>query len=138
MRFSDQGVKTAGWVEAWIVDCLGHQVHHGYSKWAVIERSTNALLGYCGLELTPNLTERPEIALGYRLARVFWGQGYATEAATAVLEQARLLGLKRVVATVYPHNHNSLNVARKLGMHLEREVMLEGYTYPDHLYAIKL
>ena len=27
-------------------------------------------------------------------------------------------------------------VAEKIGMHFEKEVMLEGYTYPDHLYAL--
>ncbi len=49
--------------------------------------------------------------------RSAWGQGYATEAATAVLNYAfQTLGLDRVIADINPHNAASLRVAEKLGM----------------------
>jgi RimJ/RimL family protein N-acetyltransferase len=35
-----------------------------------------------------------------------------------------------------PRNTASLRVAEKLGMRYERDVMFEGYTHPDGLYAI--
>ena len=55
----------------------------------------------------------PEI--GYWIARAHWGQGYATEAAGAVLKIARTLGHRRVIAGHFTDNPASGKVLRKLG-----------------------
>ena len=55
----------------------------------------------------------PEI--GYWIAREFWGQGYATEAAGAVLRIARTLGHARLTAGHFIDNPASGKVLRKLG-----------------------
>ncbi len=55
----------------------------------------------------------PEI--GYWMARAHWGQGYATEAAGAVLRIARTLGHRRVVAGHFADNPASGKVLKKLG-----------------------
>lgn len=55
----------------------------------------------------------PEI--GYWIARPFWGQGYATEAAGAVLRIARTLGHRRVVGGRFVDNPASGKVLTKLG-----------------------
>jgi RimJ/RimL family protein N-acetyltransferase len=56
-----------------------------------------------------------EPELGYWIARAHWGQGYATEAAQAVLRIARTLGHTRVVAGHFVDNPASGKVLRKLG-----------------------
>jgi RimJ/RimL family protein N-acetyltransferase len=77
------------------------------------------------------------VELGYRLARSAWGKGYATEATIAVRDHAfTSLGMKRLIAIIDPSNLASVRVAEKLGMRFESEVMLEGYTHPDHVYAL--
>ena len=55
------------------------------------------------------------IELGYWVARPFWGQGYATEAARGVLEVARLLGHDRIEGGHFVDNPASGKVLRKLG-----------------------
>jgi RimJ/RimL family protein N-acetyltransferase len=55
----------------------------------------------------------PEI--GYWIARDFWGQGFATEAAAAVLRIARTLGHRRLTAGHFIDNPASGRVLRKLG-----------------------
>jgi RimJ/RimL family protein N-acetyltransferase len=55
----------------------------------------------------------PEI--GYWIARAHWGQGYATEAAGAVLRIARTLGHTRLTAGHFADNPASGRVLRKLG-----------------------
>ena len=56
-----------------------------------------------------------EAEIGYWIARPHWGQGYATEAAGAVLRIARTLGHGRIVAGHFADNPASGRVLRKLG-----------------------
>lgn len=68
---------------------------------------------------------RTEVEVGYTLGRDYWGQGYATEAAGAVRDYAlRELGADRLIALIIHGNTASENVARKLGLRYERDVML--------------
>jgi RimJ/RimL family protein N-acetyltransferase len=74
-------------------------------------RSDGWLLGGTGLGF-----ESPEQAMtGYVLARDAWGQGYATEALTAVVEVARQTGVRRLDALVHPEHRASSRVLEKCG-----------------------
>ena len=68
------------------------------------------LIGCIGIDPGPDGTE-----LGYGIARPFWGQGYATEAARGVIEIAQLLGHERLSAGHFTDNPASGRVLRKLG-----------------------
>ena len=46
------------------------------------------------------------------------------------------LRLPRIIAIIDPGNLASVRVAEKIGMRFEREIMFDGYTHPDHLYAV--
>jgi RimJ/RimL family protein N-acetyltransferase len=88
----------------------------GFCQWALIHRNSDGLIGFCGLVDTGDIPE-----IGWRLARACWGQGLATEAASAVLDHARdTLGLTRVMATVQAENVASVRVIEKLGMTQDR------------------
>ena len=54
--------------------------------------------------------------MGYGLLKKFWGRGIVTEAARAVVEQARQEGLPYLTATHDRENPGSGGVMRKLGM----------------------
>jgi len=59
----------------------------------------------------------PAVEVGWRLAREFWGQGYAPEAAEAALHFGfDALRLGEIVANTVLANTNSQRVMRKLGM----------------------
>lgn len=139
MRFSTSGVRDAAWVDAWIERCLGeYQTRTDYGAWAVALRKTNEAIGYCGLTQYGDSDQADERELGYRLARAYWGQGYATEAVIAIRDYAfSVIGLRRLVALVDPNNVASVRIAEKLDMRHEGDVMLEGYTHPDHLYVLR-
>lgn len=137
MRFGD-GVQTKEWVNNWLRTCLEryHQTW-GFGPYAVVEKRSQGVIGYCGLFYFPDINGQSEVEIGYRLARSAWGQGYATEAASAIRDVAfHTLGIKRLIAIIDPSNIASIRVAEKIGMHYENEVMLEGYTYPDHVYVV--
>ena len=87
----------------------------GYSFVAVTERAGGALVGDGGLH--PLGGDGPDVELGYTLARVVWGRGYATELGQALVEYAfTVLLVPRVVAQVEPANLASRHVMEKLGM----------------------
>ncbi len=138
MRFGE-GIQTAEWVQDWLGWCLkNYRQKQEIGPWAVVEKSSKAVIGYCGLFYFPDVCGQPETEIGYRLARSSWGCGYATEAASAVLNYAfKTLHLSRLIAIIDPANIRSIRVAEKLGMHYEKDVMFKGYTHPDSIYAIE-
>jgi RimJ/RimL family protein N-acetyltransferase len=79
--------------------------------------------------------------IGYCLNKQFWGKGFATEAATAVMEFGfSTLGLHRIFATCDPKNIASANILKKLGMNLEGHFrdhkLVRGKWRDTALYAI--
>jgi RimJ/RimL family protein N-acetyltransferase len=104
-----------------------HWAEHGFGFYAVESREPDIagrFIGFVGVgypTFLPELATRPE--LGWRLARLAWGRGLATEAATAVRDSALgALGLAELISIIHPDNVRSQRVATKLGMTLERHV----------------
>ncbi|MSU19985.1 MAG: N-acetyltransferase [Pedosphaera sp.] len=83
---------------------------------AVVLKSKQLNIGYCGFDYLPHLPEKP-IEIFYGITRRFWGAGFATEAATAMLHHGfAKLDLKEIVASVHPANLRSMRVAEKIGL----------------------
>lgn len=81
---------------------------------SVEERSTGRCIGYCGFEYSERLGA---VELAYGLEKSAWGQGYASEAAEAVLRYGfDTLCLDVVTAAVNPENAASERILIKLGM----------------------
>lgn len=96
----------------------------GLGRWACIEKSTGAFIGWCGIKHIP---EDGEYDVGYRFFEQYWGNGYATEAGAAVCEFAReKLAGKRVVGKAMLDNHASRRVLEKLGLVFERNAEEDG------------
>jgi RimJ/RimL family protein N-acetyltransferase len=92
--------------------------NRGFGLWAVAEKDSGHVIGYCGLIF---LDETTEIELAYGLAKSSWGKGFATEAARASLRYGfEELKLERIVAVVNPQNIPSQRVLEKLGMKYKR------------------
>jgi RimJ/RimL family protein N-acetyltransferase len=77
-----------------------------------------AFIGFTGLaEPRFDAPFTPATEIGWRLARAAWGHGYATEAASAVLDHAfGALGLREVVSFTSVGNVRSRSVMERLGM----------------------
>lgn len=78
--------------------------------YAVCLRETGQLIGYA------NVSDTEARDLGYGFRKEFWHQGFATEAARAVVEQLRRDGVPYITATHDVNNPHSGAVMRKLGM----------------------
>ncbi|MFI2713742.1 GNAT family N-acetyltransferase [Micromonospora sp. NPDC018662] len=91
-----------------------HWRQHGVGYW-VVSRDDRRL-GFCGVKVM-RLHDRDVLNLFYRLDPAAWGDGVASEAATAVVAWAttRRPGLP-VVARVRPDNVASRRVAERAGL----------------------
>ena len=87
-----------------------HDAH--FPSFLMMLRTNGAprLIGACGIG---NLNGEPE--LGYWIGRPYWGLGFATEASRAVIEIAKTIGHKKLVASHFTDNPASGKVLRKLG-----------------------
>jgi len=120
-------------IAAWAQETYATQ-HMGLL--AIERRADGEFLGMCGLH---HVSWYPDIEIGWRLARDFWGNGYATEAAAAWLEYGfQTLALPRVISISDVPNVRSIAVMKRLGMTLDHETELEedGEKFDAAVYAI--
>lgn len=103
--------------EEWITSHRGQFERREAVTYAITRKPDGVLIGAVGLILD---LANDSGELGYWIGREYWGRGYATEAAHAVVEWAfRSLQLNRIHASHFPRNPASGRVLEKLGMRHE-------------------
>jgi RimJ/RimL family protein N-acetyltransferase len=116
-------------MQRWMQRNLEHQSLHGYGLFSVILKSEGVLIGDCGLEHM-TIDGEKAVELGYDFRSVYWNQGYATEAATAVRDYAfEVLHLPCLVSLIRVGNAASKRVSEKIGMHYVAEIRRNGISY---------
>lgn len=98
----------------------------GLGYWSVMKKEeTKAFLGW--ILLLPYQKIADEIEIGWRFIPRSWGKGFATEAASAVLQHAfETLRLEYIVADIDPRNTASIRVAEKIGMRFTENRNFDG------------
>jgi len=118
-RFQGWGVVDPGEIERDLASMQARTPCDIPGPWfqlAIVERATGAIAGDVGVRVLGEAHDTAEI--GYTVAPVYQGQGYATEAVCATC--AWLLGprrLDRVIAVVDGRNAPSIAVAENAGFH---------------------
>ncbi|MFQ4143772.1 GNAT family N-acetyltransferase [Chlorogloeopsis sp. ULAP02] len=98
----------------------------GWSLWATIHKGDRKLIGRCGL-ISQLVDGQQEVEIGYLLAKEYWGQGLATEAAIACRNYGfEQLGFHRLISLIDPANIASQKVAMKNGMKYEKDAHMWG------------
>jgi RimJ/RimL family protein N-acetyltransferase len=143
-RYYPENQRHEETVRALIGRFVAAQAEQPRQRWqlALVTRDGGRLIGNCGIRV--NDPDLREANIGYELNPEFWGQGYASEAARAILRFGfEELGLHRVWAECVADNAGSVRVLEKLGMRREahfrelqrfRERWWDGYIYAilDH------
>ena len=126
MKHSVRDVCDEAATRRFVEWCLACYESHGVGPWALIEKETSTLIGFCGVG-PERVGEVEEINLGYRLARRYWGSGLATESARAALAYAfGIRACDSVVVIIEPEHIASLRVAEKAGFRKFQEVAFHG------------
>jgi len=114
---------------------------HGFGLWAVEVLGVSEFIGFTGLSV-PSFEARftPCVEIGWRLAREFWGFGYATEAARLALDYGfQSAGLEEIVSFTFVENLRSRRVMERLGMtysskdEFEHPRLPEGHRMRPHV-----
>jgi ribosomal-protein-alanine N-acetyltransferase len=88
--------------------------------WAAVRKADGQFIGICGVEVVPDAHEGE---LDYRVGPLYWGQGFATEAARAIVRFGfEHTAWERIVAAVVPANVASVRVVEHLGFVYEKDV----------------
>jgi [ribosomal protein S5]-alanine N-acetyltransferase len=105
-----------------------------YGLWATILKAEQRYIGACGLSTPPN---QPAPALGFYIARPYWGRGFASEASRAFLELGfHRLHLPRVLADVEKGHAVSEHILQKFGFKLVRDEQIPNSARVISLYEL--
>ena len=117
----DRGVRSADDARRYIArGPLQSYTRYGFGLYAVELKDRRVTAGMCGLMKKPWLAHAD---LAYAFLPRFWSQGYAREAAAAVLDEGRdVWRLDRVLAVVTPDNAPSIRLLEKLGFAFEQTI----------------
>lgn len=107
---------------------------HGYGLYLVERLEDATPIGMCGLVRRDTL----ECAdIGFAFMPAWRGQGYAHEAAAAVLDHARaVLGMDRILGITLPQNGASVRLLERLGLAFERTLTPDGGGEALAVYSI--
>ena len=119
---------------------------HGLGLWALEIPDLASFAGFVGLSVpTFEAKFTPCVEIGWRLARAYWGHGYATEAASATLAFGfHELRLDQIVSFTVPGNARSRRIMGKLGMthdprdDFEHPSLPEGHPLRRHVLYRKV
>jgi [ribosomal protein S5]-alanine N-acetyltransferase len=130
--------RTLEEVREWLIHRAWQAAEDDLGFWAVVRTADDNLLGLVALqpyvpwwivwEHDPQARHhRLEVELSYALGRAYWGHGYATEAGRALIGYAfDRLRLPRIAYGVDGGNLRSVNLMRRLGFRLERNLHPDG------------
>ncbi|GJM43097.1 MAG: N-acetyltransferase [Ardenticatenaceae bacterium] len=125
----DRSIRRLAQAEAYLQNGpMASYAANGFGLYLVRRTVDGVCLGMCGLVKRPSL---PHVDIGFAFLPQFTGQGYAFEAATAVLHHAQHnLNLSPIIAITAPGNQRSIKLLKKLGLHFQ-EMISFGQDQPN-------
>jgi [ribosomal protein S5]-alanine N-acetyltransferase len=134
MAYLSEGVMTEEQTKQFIAESMSEEAR----TYAVDLRAEDRLIGHVGFHpwFAPRIYE-----IGWVFHPQYHGQGYATEAAAALLRYGfESLSVHRVIATCQPENTPSSRVMEKLGMqreaHFRKCIFRDETWWDEYLYAL--
>lgn len=141
LRYNGWTERTPEDVQEFVGWFLNQQLQEPRIKFqlAIILKSNNQLIGNCGVRM--DKFDSVEADIGYELDPKHWNQGYASEAASAIVDFGfNHFHVHRIWANCIVDNTSSAHVLEKLGMKLEGRLrenqQFKGRWWDTLVYAI--
>lgn len=132
MRFSARGtVHTFEQATAFVHRMPQRTHERGWIRWAVVEKATRTLMGWCGFDLRDG-----QVDFGYRYAKSFWGKEFGAEVAQAVLAYGMThYPLTSCTAAVFVENTASVRILETIGFQIDHEGEYRGMQVAYDIYT---
>lgn len=112
----------------------------GQHRWILVLKDTGEKIGTCGFHCWH--VKRQCVEMGYDMNERYWGKGYMSEAAEAILDFARnKMKVKRVDAHIYKDNIHSIRLAKRLNfIQTEKTEILtfRGKEYLHYIFSLEM
>jgi RimJ/RimL family protein N-acetyltransferase len=113
MQFIFGRAETEEETSKWLESVADRWQKQGHGWWALMK--DDEMIGAATLQRLAGEPNAP-LEIGWRLQRSAHKQGYASEAARAIIEYARSIGVTELVAVAHPENRASHAVMERIGM----------------------
>lgn len=136
----------AGWKQHETIEETKQIIETVFSEdnvFALVLKESNKVIGSIGLIADPKRAYDRVRMIGYALGEAYWGRGYMSEAAKAMVDYGfGTLDLLMISAYCYPSNERSRTVLKKLGFAYEGtlslcEKSISGEVLDNECYALK-
>lgn len=137
---------NAGWKSHETIEETREIIETVFSEenvFAIVLNESGKVIGSIGLVADPKRAYDRVQMIGYALGEVYWGRGYMSEAAKALVDYGfGALDLTMISAYCYPSNERSRSVLKKLGFEYEGRLSLceesiRGEVLDNECYALK-
>jgi len=118
MKYIGDGApQTKEDVERFLAYAIPYQKKYGFGFCSVFEKDSGNFIGQAGLFHLGSSEDQDEIEIAYRFHKNYWGKGYATECAKALIHWGfQQLSVQKLVAVVDLKNLRSSHVLEKAGL----------------------
>ena len=136
-NIGDRGIRSVEQASTYLLDGpIRSYTDHGHGLYMVALKSSLTPIGMCGIL---KRIQFDDVDLGYALLPEFWSQGFAFEAASAVLHFAHSsLGVPRTLGLVSPDNLPSIKLLEKLGFIFSELRQMKPDGLPTAIYTHSL
>lgn len=135
-HIADRNVRTVDAARQTLLDGpIAMQAALNHSMYVVLLKNGGTPIGMSGL-IQRDALPGPDI--GYAFLAAYCGQGYAFEAACAVLRHAHALGIPRIMAITAPDNTASIGLLEKCGLRYQGVQQVHPYVSLSNIYAADL
>lgn len=119
----DGSVHTEEKVKKFLSMAIPYYEKHGIGFCSVIEKESGDFVGQAGLFHIGYYDAQPDIEVAYRLHKKFWGKGYATELAKALIQWGfQHLSVNKLIGAAEPENIASQKVLKKAGLDFKGKI----------------
>ncbi|MFM2482760.1 GNAT family N-acetyltransferase [Celerinatantimonas sp. YJH-8] len=132
--FDNRGPLTQTQVNHRLQQEITTQQQYGYQYWPLFARTSQQLIGCAGLR--PYDQQRHILEIGFHICAQYWRQGYASEAATTVIDYAfETLQVTALFAGHHPENTGSRQLLTSLGFTYTHDEFYAptGLQHPSYL-----
>lgn len=128
-------------VEGWISKSIQSYIDNGFGLWGLILKTNDQFIGQCGITLQ-NVDHNVIPEIGYHVNKIYWNQGFATEAALSCLRYGFLeLKLEEIFIHTSLRNMPSQRIAEKIRMikikEYDKKISQEGLIDRHIVYSLK-